>query len=334
MRAVIIRQPGSEDVLELREVPAPVLGPGEVRVRVRAFGINRADLLQRRGFYPAPPDTPADIPGLEYSGIVEEIHGGAALMGGDPRRPAVEVGDHVMGIVPGGAYAEQVVVPAALTLPLPDGMGFEEAAGIPEAFVTAWDALERMEVAAGEWVLILAVGSGVGTAAVQLVRARGARSIGASRTAAKLLRVAELGMDAGVDLAHEPLAAKVARITREGAHAALDLVGGALLAETLQALRPRGRLVLVGLTGGRTAQLDLALVLGRRLRIEGTVLRARPHAEKVELTRGFAREVLPLLRAGSVRPVIDRVLPLGEIQQAHRLMEANATFGKLVVRVD
>jgi NADPH:quinone reductase-like Zn-dependent oxidoreductase len=302
-------------------------------VRVRAFGINRADLLQRCGLYPAPPDAPANIPGLEYAGIVEAVDGAGAPRTKTADGSAAAVGDRVMGIVPGGAYAEEIVVPAALLLPVPEGLGFEEAAAIPEAFITAWDALQRLELCAGEWVLVMAVGSGVGTAAVQLVRARGARSIGASRTAAKLQRAADLGMDAGVDLAHEPLAGKVQRITREGAHAAIDLVGGALLGETLQALRPRGRLVLVGLTGGRTAQLDLALLLSRRLRIEGTVLRSRSPAEKLELMAAFAQAVLPLLRARSVRPVVDRVLPFEQIRDAHRLLEANATFGKLVVRV-
>jgi len=311
-------------VLALEQVADPEPGPGQVRVRVVAFGLNRADLLQRRGMYPAPPGWPQDIPGLEYSGEV------AAL---GPQVSEVAVGDRVMGIVGGGSYAEYVLTPAVHALPVPAGMSLVDAAAIPEVFVTAHDALERLAVAADEWVLVHAVGSGVGTAAVQLIAARGARCIGTSRTAAKLARAAELGMQAGVDLTGEDLPTAVRRHTGEGAHAALDLVGGKLFSATLEALRCRGRLILVGLTAGRQVDLDLSLILRKRLRIEGTVLRARSVEEKEQVCQSFTRSIVPLFESRRLQVVIDRVFPLEQVREAHGYLESNVNFGKVVVQV-
>lgn len=336
MRAVLITHPGGPEVLELRDVSEPQPAAGEARVRVRAFGVNRADLLQRRGLYPAPPDAPQDIPGLEFAGEVDAVgpaqdHPTAV----PPFRPegGPGAGAKVMGIVGGGAYAEYVVVPAEQLIPIPRGMEFAEAAAIPEAFLTAFDALERLAVGPGEWVLVHAVGSGVGTAAVQLIHARGARSIGTSRTPAKLERARAFGLDVGMDATAGDFAAAVRRATDGGAHAVLDLVGGPGFRATLEAMRERGRLLLVGLTAGARAEVDLSLILRRRLRIEGTTLRTRGHSEKAALAAAFRQAVLPLFERGTLRPVLDRTVPLERVAEAHAYMESNAGFGKIVVEV-
>jgi NADPH:quinone reductase len=315
VRAVVIARPGGPEVLELRDVPAPQPAPGEVRVRVRAFGINRADLLQRRGLYPAPADAPRDIPGLEFAGEVDGI------------------GGRVMGIVSGGAYAEYVTVPREHLLPVPQGMSFAEAAAIPEAFLTAFDALERLAVAPGEWVLVHAVGSGVGVAAVQLIHARGARSIGTSRTPAKLEKARPLGLDEGAVGTPDDLRRAVRAATGTGVHAAVDLIGGPLFPVTLEVLRECGRLILVGLTAGARAEVDLGVILRKRLRVEGTVLRTRTREEKTALAAAFREAVLPLFERGALQPVLDRTVPLERVAEAHQRMEANETFGKIVVEI-
>jgi NADPH:quinone reductase-like Zn-dependent oxidoreductase len=238
-----------------------------------------------------------------------------------------------MGITAGGAYAESVVVPSGHVLPMPASYSFAEGAAVPEAFVTAFDALERAVVVAGEWVLVHAVGSGVGTAVLQLVQARGARCVGTSRNREKLHRAIELGLDVGVDSTVPDLVMDVRRATGEGAHAAVDLVGGALFARTLEMMRPTGRVILVGLSAGRTAPLDLGLMLRHRLRVEGTVLRSRTVDEKDEVMARVRTAVLPLLAARTVRPVVDRVFHFSEVEDAHAAMAADRNFGKLVVEV-
>jgi putative PIG3 family NAD(P)H quinone oxidoreductase len=323
VRAYVVKTGGA---LELCDVPLPEPRAGEIRVGVRAFGVNRADLLQRRGLYPAPPGAPPDILGLEFAGEVDSV-------GRADGRPGWAVGDRVMGITAGGAYAEYVVIPAGHAVRMPRGYSFVEAAAVPEAFVTAYDALERVALRGEEWVLVHAIGSGVGTAVLQLAQARGARCLGTSRSRDKLHRALELGLDVGVNTMTDDLLTDVRRATGEGSHAAVDLVGGALFPRTLEALRPRGRLVLVGLTGGRAAQIDLGLILRHRLRIEGTVLRSRPPEEKDELVARFARAVLPLLEARTVRPVVDRAWPFADVESAHAFMAADGNFGKLVVEV-
>lgn len=327
MRAIVIARAGGPEVLELREVAPPAVEKGEVRVRVRATAVNRADLLQRRGAYPAPPDCPSDIPGLEFSGEVESL--GAGIHD-------VKVGDRVFGLTGGGAYSELVTVPSRTVVPMPSGMSFVEAAAVPEAFITAFDGLVLQGgLAAGEDVLIPAVGSGVGTAAVQLVRAMGARAIGTARTESKLERAAS-----EVDLAVRVLAEKgrFADAVREatggrGVDLVLELVGGDYLAEDLACIAPKGRIVLVGLMAGANVSIDLGLVLRKRLTLRGTVLRSRPLEEKIAVTQAFARHVLPLLSRGLVKPIVGGVLPLAEAGAAHTLTENNETFGKLVLTV-
>ncbi|MEJ2216165.1 MAG: NAD(P)H-quinone oxidoreductase [Gemmatimonadota bacterium] len=323
MKAVVIRAPGGPDVLELAEVPEREPAPGEVRVVVKASAVNRADLMQRRGAYPAPTGWPQDVPGLEYAGVVESLGAGVE---------SLAVGDRVMGLVGGGGYAEYVVVHEREALRVPDRLSFEEAAAVPEAFITAHDALfTRLGLASGEWLLIHAVGSGVGTAALQLARAASARVVGTSRSEWKLERAtSQYGLDVPVD-ASDGFAEAVRNATAGGVDAILDLVGGAYLADNLRVLRTLGRQVVVGLTSGRSAELDMGLLLSMRLTLVGTALRSRPLEEKIAATRLFARQALPLLADGRVRPVVHETLPMGRAGDAHQLLEHNRTFGKVVL---
>ena len=325
MRAVVLEETGGPEVVRIKNAPVPNPGPDDIRVRIGAFGVNRADLLQRRGLYPAPPGSPADIPGLEYAGAVEAV--GANVEG-------LSVDDRVMGIVGGGSYAEFLIAPADHAITIPNVYSIVEAAAIPEVFITAHDALERIAVTDDEWVLVHAVGSGVGTAALQLIKARHARCIGTSRTASKLERAKELGLDEAIDSTADELVPTVRRITGDGANAAVDLVGGVMFPATLEALALRGRLVLVGITAGPKAEVNLAVLLRRRLRIEGTVLRSRSTEEKSHITASFREQVLPLLADKRVEPVIDRIFPFSEVAAAHSHMESNSGFGKIVVEID
>jgi putative PIG3 family NAD(P)H quinone oxidoreductase len=323
MRAIVVREPGGPEVLELRGVPRPVPGKGEVRVRVAASGLNRADLVQRRGQYPAPPGWPQDIPGLEFSGTVEALGDGAEA----------RVGQRVMGIVGGGGYAEAVVLHARELVPVPDGMSLADAGAVPEVFMTAFDALfAQLHLAIGETVLVHAVGSGVGTAALQLARAAGARVIGTSRTAAKLERARELGLEHGVLTGAGDWAQRVLELTGgRGADVILDLVGAPYLAGNQKAIAARGRMVVVGVTGGPKAEIDLRALMGKRATMVGTVLRARPLEQKIALARAFAERVVPGFAAGSLKPVIDGVYRPEQAADAHRRMEENETFGKLLI---
>ncbi len=326
MKVQRITEPGGPEVLALEERPEPVPGPGEVRVRVRASALNRADLLQIRGFYPAPPDVPPDVPGLEYAGEVTAV---------GPRTRRFKVGDRVMGLVGGGAWAESLITHEREALPMPEGMDFADAAALPEAYLTAYDALVLQgELRPGETVLIHAVASGVGSAAAQLCRALGARVVGTGRNASKLERAADWGVARTVLVDGTP--PRFAEAVREasggrGADLALDLVGGDWVPETLAALAPQGRVLLVGLVAGAKAQVDLGLVLTRRLRLTGTVLRSRPVEEKIALALAAERHLLPLFNSGALKPVIDAVLPMSGMKEALGRLARNETVGKLVL---
>lgn len=326
MHAIVIRRPGGPDVLELRDVPQPTPLRGEVRVRVRATAVNRADLLQRMGQYPAPPDAPQDIPGLEFSGEIDAV-GEAA---GDWKE-----GDRVFGLTGGGAYAEALVVHARALARIPARLTFEQAAAVPEAFITAYDAIvTQARLGSGERVLIHAVGSGLGTAAAQIARAIGARSIGTARTLAKLDCARELGLDAGILVKEGRFAAEVlARTDKAGVDVILELVGGDYLGEDLACTAPRARIVLVGLLAGARTEIDLGSVLRKRITLVGTVLRSRPLEEKIQAMQAFARHLVPLFESGTLRPVIDRTFPLSEAARAHTHMATNDGFGKIVLTV-
>jgi putative PIG3 family NAD(P)H quinone oxidoreductase len=324
MRALVIREAGGPEVLEVQERPAPEPSAGMVRVRVAFAGLNRADVMQRRGQYPAPKGVPADIPGLEYAGVVDAVGEGVSRW---------TPGDRVMGLVAGGACAELLVAHEREVVATPDALSTEEAAATPEAFVTAFDAIVvRGRLGAGDRLLVHAAGSGVGSAAVQIGRALGARVIGTSRTASKLDRCRDLGLAGGVVSADGKFAEAVRGLTGgEGVDVVLDLVGGDYVTESLRACAPRARVVLVGLTGGREARLDLGVILQKRLEIIGTVLRSRPLEEKIEAAQLLSRRLVPLLASGALRAVVDRTFPLAEAAEAHRYLESDASFGKVLL---
>lgn len=325
MRAAIITQPGGPEVLELQERPTPEPGVGQIRVRVRASALNRADVMQRAGNYPVPPGVSPDMSGMEYAGEVDALGPSAALW---------KIGDRVMGIVAAGGHAEYLCVHEREAMPVPKAMSWEDAAAIPEVFLTAYDALfNRLALRTGETLLIHAAGSGVGTAALQIGRVAGARVVGTARSAGKLEQAKKLGLDIGIDASRGDWALQVeAAIGTECVHAVMDLVGGNYLEGNLRVLALRGRIVVVGLTAGATAPLNMGGLLRKRLTVVGTTLRGRPLEEKIALARDFAERIVPLFEAGRIKPVVDRVFSFDEIRAAHELIESNKTFGKIVLR--
>lgn len=330
MKAVTIVAFGGVEGLEIRDVPdASRATADRVRVRVRAAGVNRADILQRLGRYPAPPGYSQEIPGLEFAGEVEQV--------GEECR-AWKTGDRVFGIIGGGGQAQYVTVPESALAAIPANLDWAEAAAIPEVFMTAHDALfTRCGLQMGESVLIHAAGSGVGTAAIQLVRAAGAFAYGTSRTAEKLERAKEFGLTDSVAVGDDPMACAeaVKRWTNnKGVDVILDLVGAAYLNANLAAIASRGRLIFVGTTSGNRAEIDYSIAMGKRLTIMGTALRTRSTEKKATATRLFAQHVVPLLASGTVRPVIDRTYPMDEVRSAHQRIESNESFGKVVLLID
>jgi len=328
MRAVVIATPGGPEVLELREVPRPSPSHAQVLVRVHATALNRADVLQRQGKYPAPADSPADIPGMELAGEVAEIGPGVTRW---------KVGQRVFGIVGGGAYAEYLVTHERLLAEIPSSLSYTDAAAVPEAFITAHDALvTQAQLRASEAVLIHAVASGVGLAAVQLTRALGAIPFGTARGKGKLERVKAYGLEDGWAATANlgELAEHAKRWTGgRGVNVVLDLVGGPYFPASIDAMAPLGRLMVIGTMAGRDAAIPLGRVLALRLTIRGTMLRGRAIEEKIAATRAFEEQVVPLLARGVVRAVVDRVFPLADVRAAHARMESNESIGKIVLRV-
>jgi NADPH:quinone reductase-like Zn-dependent oxidoreductase len=268
MRAILNTMPGDSSVLEERDVEVPRPGANEILVRVRASALNRADISQRRGSYPAPPGAPADIPGLEYAGEVESVGENATRW---------KIGDRVMGLVGGGAHAELVCTHEREAMRIPARLTFEEAASIPEAFMTAYDAVfGQLGLQIGQRLLVHAAGSGVGTAAVQLAKRAGLRTVGTSRSLSKLEKAAELGLENSILVSADDWTVRVLDIFPDGVHAVLDLVGGSYLAGNMKVLVSRGRIMQVGLTGGRDAQIQLGALMHKRIQLIGTVLRSRP----------------------------------------------------------
>ena len=325
MRAVVLSGHGGPEVLRVVDVPDPAPGPEEVLVDVAATALNRADLLQRRGLYPNPFPEDREIPGMEFSGTVAAV---------GSRVRAWKPGDEVMGIVSGGAYAQRLVVHERQAVRIPAGTVLADAAAIPEVFITAWDALVLQGgLTSGRWALVHAAASGVGTAAVQICRALGARVAGTC-SAGKVDAVRALGADLVVDHQSQDFVAEVLAATGgRGADVVLDVVGGDYLDRNVAALAPRGTIVQVGVMGGGTTSFNLAALMPKRARLAGTVLRARPLEEKIAVSQRFAAEVVPLFESGALRPVIDRRYPLDAIAEAHAYMESNANVGKIVVDV-
>ena len=325
MKAVVITRFGGPEALEVQQRPKPEPGLGQIRVRVHTSALNRADIMQRRGIYPAPPGAPADIGGMEYAGEVDALGQGTTLW---------KIGDRVLGIVGGGSQAEYLCVHEREAIRVPGSTSWEEAGAIPEAFITARDALfARLHLGAGETVLIHAVASGVGTAALQVAHFAGARVIGTSRSQDKLDRAKALGLDIAIDASQSDWATQIEEVVgREGVHAVVDLVGGDYLEGNMRVLASRGRIVVVGLTAGRTAQLNMGVLIQRRVMIVGTTLRARPLEEKIAVAREFSARVVPLFESGRLKPVVGHVFSFDDIRAAHELMESNQTFGKIVLR--
>jgi NADPH2:quinone reductase len=329
MRAVIITSHGGVDgigVLEVESPPAPVAD--RVRVRVHAAGLNRADILQRRGSYPPPPGYPQNIPGLEFAGEVEAIGDSVG---------AWKIGDRVFGITAGGAQAELVVVPESNLARIPAVLDWVHAGAMPETFITAHDALfTRAGLHMGERVLIHAAASGVGTAAVQLAHVAGATVYGTSRSVDKLKRMRDLklGLDESIAVPDTPskfVEAVHTWTNGAGVDVIVDLVGGSYFPASVEALSIRGRIICVGTTAGAKSEIDLGLIMRTRAAIIGTMLRSRSIEEKAEATRLFASSVLPLVSRGAIRPVIDQVYRVDEIREAHKRMESNVSFGKIVL---
>ncbi|MCY0898347.1 MAG: NAD(P)H-quinone oxidoreductase [Firmicutes bacterium] len=327
MRAIVLEQYGGPEVLTMRDIPKPRTGPDEVLIRVHATALNRADLVQRQGRYPPPGKMGAyQVPGLEASGEVEAVGERVTLF---------QPGDRVMALLAEGGYAEYVAAHERLTMPIPENMSWEEASAIPEVFLTAFDALYNQgEARPGDAVLVHAGASGVGSAAIQLAHEGGMLVIATVGSQLKEEAARAFGADVVVNYRQEPFLPVVQRVTQNrGVDVILDFVGQQYLEANIEALAPDGTLVVIGTLSGSEGRLNLGLVLGRRLRIQGTALRSRPIERKMALVQQFLREAWPLLANGRVKPVIDRVYSLDKVADAHRYMASNQNIGKIVMAV-
>ena len=327
MRAAVVSEPGGPEVFRIQDIEEPTPGPEEALVDVKATALNRADLLQRRGRYPGPPGTRDDVPGLEMAGVVAAV---------GERVDTVAVGDRVFALLNGGGYGERVVAHHRTLARIPDNLSFTDAASIPEVFLTAYDALfNHCNLGMGESALIHAAGSGVGTAAIQLARYAGATTYGTMGSAEKLAKAADLGLDVGINYNEQDFAEVVRdRSAGRGVDVILDVIGAPYWDRNIASLALKGRMVIVGTMGGATHEVNIGALMPKRLRVHGTVLRARPLEEKIALNQQFIRHVLPLLADGRIRPVVDTIFKLEDVSEAHRYMESNANFGKIVLTME
>lgn len=323
MRAVVVTEPGGPEVLAWREVPDPVAGPGEVLLDVAATAVNRPDLLQRQGLYPPPPGAPEYL-GLECSGTIAAVGDGVSDW---------KVGDEVCALVASGGYAERVAVPAGQVLPVPGGVDLISAAALPEVFCTVWSNLFMIAALQPREVLLVHGGaSGIGTAAIQLGRAVGATVAVTAGSSEKLARCKELGATILINYRTQAFEDVVREQTDgHGADVILDIIGAKYLSRNMAALATNGRLVVIGLQGGRRAELDLNELLTKRAAVIGTRLRPRSPAEKATIVAAVREHVWPLFESGVIRPVIDRVLPIEDVAEAHRVVEAGEHVGKVVL---
>jgi putative PIG3 family NAD(P)H quinone oxidoreductase len=325
MKAVEISAPGGPEMLRLGERPVPAPRQGEVLVKVAAAGVNRPDVEQRKGTYPPPPGA-SDIPGLEIAGTVAALGPGA---------DGIKLGDAVCALVSGGGYAEYCTAPVPQCLPVPKGLGLVEAAALPETFFTVWqNVFDRARLKAGETILIHGGSSGIGTTAIQMAKAMGARVLTTAGSAEKCAACTKLGADRAINYNAEDFVDVVlAETKKQGADVILDMIGGKYFERNIAALAIEGRLVVIALLGGREAKLDLGLLLRKRLTVVGSVLRARPVAEKGAVADALRRQIWPLLAAGKIKPVIDSTFPLADAAKAHARMESSAHVGKIVLTV-
>lgn len=319
MQAVVQTHPGGVETLQLGVVEKPEPGPGQLRVRVMAAGVNRADIVQREGHYP-PPKGASPILGLEVAGVVDAVNGASRF----------HEGDAVFGLIAGGGYAEYALLDASAAVPKPDGMSWVEAASLPEAWMTAWfNLIDQAALQPGETVLIHAGASGVGAAAIQLAALQGCRVIASAGSAEKRAWCRQLGADEVIDSRQPGFAANLK--ATGGVDVVLDPVGASLFDDNLQALRPDGRLVVIGVMGGGRANLNLGLLLVKRLRVQGSTLRSQPEEVKARLSRALEASVLPAMHAGMAHPTVDAVYPMSAVREAHVLMEENRNLGKVVL---
>ena len=325
MRAVVLRSHGGPDVLQFEDVASPAIGEQDVLVTVAATALNRADLLQRMGFYPNPFPSGPEIPGLEFAGTVTAI---------GEKVTAWSVGDRVMGITSGGAYAEQLAIHERQAMAVPSGMSLQDAAGIPEVFITAWDALVvQGGLTSGRWAMVHAGASGVGTAAIQICKAIGARIV-VTCSGGKVDACRALGADVVVDYGSQDFVAEVAAATGgAGVDVILDVIGGDYVERNIASLAVKGHIIQVGVMAGKPVPFNVGLLLGKRASITGTVLRARPLEEKIAISQRFASEMLPLFATGQLKPVIDSVYAFANIASAHEYMATNGNVGKIVITV-
>jgi len=325
MKAIVFDAPGNEDVLRIGEAPPPLLGPEDVRIDVHATAVNRADLLQRQGMYPPPPGA-SPILGLECAGEVIEVGSGAA---------GWRVGDRAMALLAGGGYAQEVVVHHGCAMHVPPAMSFEEAGAFPEVFLTAFLNLFVLgEIKPDGAALVHGGGSGVGTASIILLREAGVRCLITAGSDEKCRRCRELGASVAINYRAGDFAAQVREATGgRGVNVVLDSIGGKYLAANLDCLAVDGRLVIIGLIGGAKAEISLAALLLRRLRVIGSTLRARPAHDKADIVSQFVQRFGAALNAGRITPVIDRVLPLEQAAEAHCVVQSSVHFGKVVLRV-
>jgi putative PIG3 family NAD(P)H quinone oxidoreductase len=325
MKAVVLREHGGPEVLQIEDVPSPTFGAEDILVSVAATALNRADLLQRMGFYPNPFPQGPEIPGLEFAGTVKAV---------GERVTAWKVGDQVMGIVSGGAYAEELALYERQAMAVPAGMSLHDAAAIPEVFITAWDALVvQGGLTSGRWAMVHAGASGVGTAAIQICKAIGSRII-VTCSSGKVQSCKDLGADVVVDYGSQDFVEEVQKATNgKGVDVVLDVIGGDYVERNIASLAVKGHIIQVGVMAGKPVPFNVGLLLAKRASITGTVLRARPLDEKIAITQRFIAEMLPLFGTGALKPVIDSSYPIAEIAKGHEFMASNGNVGKIVIDI-
>jgi putative PIG3 family NAD(P)H quinone oxidoreductase len=325
MKAVVLREHGGPEVLQIEDVPSPTFGAEDILVSVAATALNRADLLQRMGFYPNPFPQGPEIPGLEFAGTVKAV---------GERVTAWKVGDKVMGIVSGGAYAEELALHERQAMAVPAGMSLHDAAAIPEVFITAWDALVvQGGLTSGRWAMVHAGASGVGTAAIQICKAIGARII-VTCSSGKVQSCKDLGADVVVDYSSQDFVEEVQKATNgKGVDVVLDVIGGDYVERNIASLAVKGHIIQVGVMAGKPMPFNVGLLLGKRASITGTVLRARPLDEKIAITQRFVAEMLPLFDTGALRPVIDSAYSMADVAKGHEFMATNGNVGKIVIDI-
>ncbi|MCU1392097.1 MAG: putative quinone oxidoreductase [Ilumatobacteraceae bacterium] len=325
MRAVVLRSHNGPESLTIEDVPDPVVGLDDVLVDIHTSALNRADMMQTMGMYPDPRGVQPEIPGMEFAGVV-------AAVGGRVR--GWKVGDRVMSIDAGGAYAERIAVHERMLMPVPASVALADAAAIPEVYLTAWDALVvQGGLTSGRWALVHAGGSGVGTAGILIAKAIGAR-VAVTCSAGKVEACRSLGADVVVDYGTQDFVAEMAAATGgAGVDVILDVIGGDYVDRNIRAIAVQGRIIQVGLMGGGSTSVNVGMLLTKRAGLIGTTLRARPLEQKAALVQRFVREMLPLFDTGALRPVIDSRYPFDQVQDAHRYMATNANTGKIVLEV-